>query len=355
MTKVGVGASTPSRKRVLYFSILNIVACFGVIMLHCNSAAFWGFEKSKTWISGNLIETLFYFPVPIFFMLSGATLLNYRKRYSTKAFLAKRFQKTLIPFLFWSIIALFYSILVSGATDWNPLHIVSNILNTRYMGIYWFFIALFAIYLSMPVLSAIEDKLKMKVYGYAIVIGLIFVSILPLACNLLHIEYNFELVPPVVGGYVIFILLGYYLSKIDLSKKQRMIIYLAGLLGLIVHFVGSWYLSYRHNELSMTFKGYNNLPSVLYAVAVFVWFKYCNYDKITSRFPKFEQLVNQLASLTFGIYLIHGFVVYGLPQLTGLDTRWWVWRTFGAIAVFGCCALMTWILKKIPILKRLVP
>lgn len=350
-----VAKSTTSSKRVLYFSILNVIACFGVVMLHCNSEAFWGFAKSKTWISGNLIETLFYFPVPIFFMLSGATLLGYRKRYDTKTFLVKRFQKTLIPFLFWSVVALFYAAIVSNWQDWNPIHIISNILNTRYMSIYWFFIALFAIYLSIPILSAVDERLKMKVYKYAIIIGLIFVSILPLACTLLHIEYNYELTSPVVGGYLLFILLGYYLSKIDLTKKQRRIIYICGILGLAVHFAGSWFLSFRHDELSMTFKGYTNLPSVLYAVAIFVWFKYCNFEKIIQKFPSFPKLINNLAGLTFGIYLIHGFVVYGVPQLIGLDTTWWVWRTFGAIATFVICGLITWVLKKLPVLKHIVP
>ncbi len=36
------------------------------------------------WVSANLLETIFYFALPVFFMISGATLLDYRSKYSTK-------------------------------------------------------------------------------------------------------------------------------------------------------------------------------------------------------------------------------------------------------------------------------
>ena len=88
----------------LYISVLNCIACLGVIFLHAN-IIFWGHPTGFLWTSANFIETFFYWPVPVFFMISGATLMNYRKRYSTIEFLKKRISKTVVPFLFWSIVA----------------------------------------------------------------------------------------------------------------------------------------------------------------------------------------------------------------------------------------------------------
>lgn len=346
---------TPTKQRVLYFSVLNVLACFGVVLLHCNGEAFWNFTQSRTWLSANLIEALFYFPVPIFFMLSGATLLGYRKRYSTQTFLHKRFTKTLIPFLFWSVVAMLYIACTSEGFDWHPLCVVSNILNTRYMTIYWFFISLFAVYLSIPVLSAVEDNLKLNIYKYAIILGIVFVAILPLICNICGVDYNDALAPPVVAGYMIFILLGYNLSKIKLTKRQRKLIYLCGMLGAAMHFVGCWILSYRYGEISVTFKGYTNLPSVSYAIAIFVWFKHLNYDKILRKLPWLENAINQLAGLTFGVYLIHGFLVYSLPTVLGFDARNWIWRSLGAVVIFTGCSGLVLALKKIPLINRVVP
>lgn len=51
-----------------------------------------------------LINVLFYNAVPLFFMLSGATLIGYHKKYDTRTFLRKRIKRTLIPFLAMSCI-----------------------------------------------------------------------------------------------------------------------------------------------------------------------------------------------------------------------------------------------------------
>ena len=69
-----------------------------------------------------------------------------------------------------------------GEVDLNIIHIVDNILNCRYMSIYWFFPPLFAVYLSVPVLAQIQDK--EKVYKYIAGIGVIFVSVLPLIASI---------------------------------------------------------------------------------------------------------------------------------------------------------------------------
>ena len=122
--------------RATYISVLRIVCCLSVIILHTNGI-FWTRPHGKLWVSANFLETFFYFAVPVFFMISGATLLDYREKYSTKVFLKKRFSKTLLPFIFWSLAAGLYNAWLFGwAFDYNIAHIINNILNTKYSGIY---------------------------------------------------------------------------------------------------------------------------------------------------------------------------------------------------------------------------
>lgn len=71
--------------KVPYLSALNALSCIAVVMLHTNSC-FWEFSKARYWVTANVIECVMYFAVPVFFMISGATLLDYRERYSTKTF-----------------------------------------------------------------------------------------------------------------------------------------------------------------------------------------------------------------------------------------------------------------------------
>ena len=91
-------------KKKIYIQILGVIACLAVVAMHVNGC-FWQFSYDRYWITANIIECICYFAVPIFFMISGATLLNYRKRYTTAVFFKKRFGKTLVPFLIWSVIS----------------------------------------------------------------------------------------------------------------------------------------------------------------------------------------------------------------------------------------------------------
>ena len=72
-------------KRVVYFDVLNVLACLCVIGMHCNGAVHV-FSDTYVWRQSLLVDVLAYWAVPVFIMLSGATLMNYRRRYSTKVF-----------------------------------------------------------------------------------------------------------------------------------------------------------------------------------------------------------------------------------------------------------------------------
>ena len=94
-----------SQSRILYFDVLNIAACIAVIFLHHNGIVH-SFTNTLAWRESLIAECAFYWAVPIFLMLSGANLLNYREKYSTKVFFKKRIIRTVIPWLFWSVVML---------------------------------------------------------------------------------------------------------------------------------------------------------------------------------------------------------------------------------------------------------
>ena len=65
--------------RILYFDILNICSCMAVVFLHHNGIVH-NFSNTRAWRESLIVECGFYWAVPIFLMLSGATLLNYRSK-----------------------------------------------------------------------------------------------------------------------------------------------------------------------------------------------------------------------------------------------------------------------------------
>ena len=95
-----------------FITVLSVLSAFAVIALHANGV-FWRFNaEAAWWRSANVIESAFYFAVPVFFMISGATLIDYRDRYDTRAYAKKRAQKTLLPFLAWTALGTVYRVLM---------------------------------------------------------------------------------------------------------------------------------------------------------------------------------------------------------------------------------------------------
>ena len=58
-----------------YLSVLSVFSCLAVVILHTNSV-FWTFSYDSYWWKSNLVESAFYFAVPIFFMISGCNLIQ---------------------------------------------------------------------------------------------------------------------------------------------------------------------------------------------------------------------------------------------------------------------------------------
>ena len=73
-----------NNKRILYLDIINVVSCFSVVALHCDSYIHQYNHADNIWWLRVLINVLFYNAVPLFFMLSGATLVGYHKKYDKK-------------------------------------------------------------------------------------------------------------------------------------------------------------------------------------------------------------------------------------------------------------------------------
>ena len=102
--EVNVQTRPQPNNHKLYIDVLTAISCIGVVFIHANGI-FWSRPSGSVWVTANIIETVFYYAVPIFFMISGATLIDYSKRYGTKVYIQKRIKRAGIPFVAWSIIA----------------------------------------------------------------------------------------------------------------------------------------------------------------------------------------------------------------------------------------------------------
>lgn len=262
-------------KGVNYLTVLSVISAFAVISLHTNGV-FWNFSTQHYWITANIIECIYYFAVPIFFMISGATLIDFKERYDLKSYYSKRFQRTVIPFIFWSIIGLFFHVLFLKditVTQINALFIWNGIIKTSFVGVFWFFIPLFICYLSIPLFAEVRKERRIKVFSGLISIAFILNFLIPFLINVFKLSIKWPIHLPIVEGHLFFILLGYVLSHGSINKKYRYFIYMGAIFGLLAHILGTYSLSIEAGKVIRTFKGFANVPSIFYSVGVFLFFK----------------------------------------------------------------------------------
>lgn len=351
---MGMADNKRLQNRVAYFDALNVFAALSVVVLHFN--CFWaGPAQGRSWITANFIETACYWAVPVFMMITGATLLGYPDRMDLKTFLTRRFSRTLVPFLVWSLIGFLFwwgRQVHSGATvNVAPIDVLNGIINTKYVSVYWYFPLLFGMYLAIPVLSPIRKNKRLC--EYAIGVGVLTVYVLPLICKLAGIKWNAALTPPPVAGYVVYVLLGWYVATHNFPSGARRWIYVLGLAGFLVQFVGTFALSTPEGGVNATFKGYTNLPALLQATAIFTFAR--NVDFSRGVCQRLAVVCRVLAPLSLGVYLMHYFLLTVLKGVGIMDPRSIWWRTLGALAAYVLCAAVTWALKRIPVLRRIVP
>lgn len=338
--------SASKGRRVVYFDAMNIFACFCVVALHCN-ALVHSFQDTFAWRCALVVEVLGYFAVPVFFMLSGATLMGYRERYDTKTFMKKRLVRVLVPFVFWSV--LFY-VLISLQTPFEQGFVYLFFTN-GIQATYWFFWPLIAVYLCMPVLSLLKDQTKALWY----LVGLAFVLQLccPLLFTLVGLPWEGDLNVPMLGGYLVYVVLGYLLANTEVSRKARYAIYALAVACLVFRWV--------YTDVTSTALGYTNRTLFTYlgfqaffpAVAVFLFFKSIDWSKLGQRWTK---LLARVSGCSFGVYLIHYFVLMNIVlPLTGkpLGSGWI--RIVLPPILYLACMLLVMLVKKIPVLRRIVP
>lgn len=337
-----------NRKRD-YISVLSVIACLAVVMMHVNKC-WMVFSTEPYWISGIIIEGICNCAVPLFFMISGATLIDYHQRYNTATFFKKRFLKTVVPFVVWSLFAMIYCIYTGQVTDYRVSRLLLGIINVEYANLYWFFIPLFMAYLTIPVLAAIQDK--KKVFGYMILVGAVVEFLLPFLSMVKGVPYNDYVRLPMFGGWILYLVVGYYIEQFEIPALLRYVVYGLGVAGALLIVVGTIRMSYAVGGLYGGYKGFINFPVLLYASAVFLAFKQLSGSKVEKLFVI---LTKPFVGATFGVYLLHRFVLEIVNRFIPVDTTSLSYRIFGSVGIFVVSALIVKVMQKIPVIKRIVP
>ncbi len=342
-------------KRIEYIDLANVISTFAVVILHTNGC-FWNFSRERYWPTANVIESLFIFAVPVFFMISSITLMDYQKKYDTKIYLKKRFSKTVIPFLFWTFMGLLFDIFFLHTVKVSDLTLkvlVDGFINNRFVQVYWFFMPLFGIYLSIPLFASIEEGKRIELFKYLFVVGFIFNATIPFLLSAFHLDITWPLNINVVIGYAIFVVMGYLIHKMDFTPNQRCIIYFLGLAGLLMHFGGTYYESYALGDVSQIYKKLTYAPIVMYSGAFLLFIKQISEKLMKTNISKYVHFIKKY---TFPIYLMHYYIIEILNRylyLTNYTKS--IFYRLGMPFIVIPITIITALIRKLRLGKKVLP
>ena len=305
--------------RVIYFDCLRIFATLAVMILHVSAQNWYSVDiTSLEWQIFNFFDGIVRWGVPIFVMISGALFLD--REYDVRKLYTKNILRIITAFIFWSIL---YSLVNLAQGDTLKSAIIQIIQGHYHM---WFLFMIVGLYIIVPFAKKItESDMLIK---YFLVLSLIFTFIIP-ACieTLLAINENIGNVANGIKdemnfyftlGYLCYFVLGYYLSKVDLSCKIRRSIYILSFLGFVSTITMSSFASLYRNEAIAMFYGYHTINVMLESIGVFVFFKY-TIPKIKIK-NNLKNIVLKLSKCSFGAYLVHAMVIEQLNNIWGLNT-----------------------------------
>ena len=346
-------AEHSTRRRVIYFDILRIVAIFFVVFVHL-AAQHWADVdvSSRAWFAFNLYCTTGKWSVPIFVMISGALFLG--RDVSISAILKKNVARIATVFLFWSgCYALVYLVFRHA-----PLSVVLSQFITGHYHL-WFLYMIVGLYLLIPLLRPIVQNETLT--RYFLLLAFIFTFLLPqLALFLSFVSYQASAVIHTVImysycffplGFTAYFIGGYYLSRRDFSRREEIILYCIGVAGLLVSVFAPVALSRAQGAPSDIFYTYNSLNVLCTSVPIFVFAKqHLNFPRMGE---KAYALLRKLSKYSFGVYLVHPMVIE-LLQHFGIDTfscNAFFSVLLLAIFVFAVSMLISALLNVIPFIK----
>lgn len=306
-------------RRTIYMDVLSILSCVAVVYLHCSNVVFLN-EGNLMWFLAIVVQAVFSFAVPVFFMLSGANLLGYREKYDTKTFLKKRLKRVIVPLAGFSLLYYIISCCAPGAfglpvREPSVSGFIIELLTNRICDVYWFMYSIISLYLVTPLLScAARDTHLLR---YLLALSFVSTAVIPLVNRFdpTHTLLSLFAIPYLTGP-IFFYLLGYYVQhcvEIDDRIRGVLIACLFASLGIMIGMTFKTNVS--HTVMSGTYADYDNFYvniqnvfCIVYSCAIFGLMKRAE-PWLRERDVFHSAGFRLLSSVTLYVYLIHMLVI----------------------------------------------
>ncbi|MGC3978336.1 MAG: acyltransferase family protein [Paludibacteraceae bacterium] len=299
------------KENIQWLDTLRTLAILGVVLIHISSPITnTTFQNNVPyWWIGNILISITRYAVPVFLLLSGATMLG--REYNIKKFYRKRVVRVVVPFLFWLIVYFFFRYFTLP-TQQPPPKGGSEILNWALDlffndGVskhFWYIYMILFIYILMPFLSKIARMLQGK---YMVVFLVLWVIVAVWSTKYPANMHKFTDTNRLIKYFIYagYLFVGFYLYKhIQVNTKMRLLSFVLFVITVAVCALTVYFSSIGEKRPNQSIYNYLSLNTILQAVTLFIAIKDTSLkNKITAR-------INQeISNYSLGIYLAHIMVL----------------------------------------------
>jgi len=347
-----------NKGRVLYADILRTLTILAVFAVHVGGERWYSTLGTSEWYVLNTYMVCLRWCNPVFFMLSGITILSQNYDFSFKKLYTKSLPRLFCALIFWAVMyrvlspltAMLMDIKVVTVDDWKRVY--TEILYGTPWHHLWFMYAIISIYFLSPLLRVFTAHAEKKHYMYFLALYFVFGAVIPKinAVNGIHISIGvYDLY-----AYTGYFIAGYFFSKFDLTKIEKRLLYIAGIGVLLWNIFSSIHFAHVAGYPGTQYFENISPTNMILAYLVFVLAK----DVITKSkwMHRFEgnKWIILMANCSLGLYLVHDFFNIILRFLN-INTG-----TFPAIISLPILTLLVYlaslglvlIIKKIPVLNK---
>jgi surface polysaccharide O-acyltransferase-like enzyme len=337
---------------IRFVAIILVVLCHAAIEPYTTLSVPW-----ETYVASSIIyNAISRSYVPLFFMLSGALLLQPNKVHEPiLCFLKKRVLRICIAFAFWSTIYFLWDYLLNQQL--TARYIIQTVLSGGPHYQFWYIYAIVGLYLATPVLRAVVGFGERKILGYLAVLGFLGASGLPFLQ--LFTGFSVDLALVTFGSWVGYFVVGAYLVNVQARSKLMLALLV---LGFIVTAVGSWLMVFVVQSVGRPYYFTDFLAPnvVMYSLAMFMLLKTRSANWPGNNRPRFGRFVRAVSENTLPIFFFHALILEVLEKgFLGFTLSVQVVNPvyeipLAASIAFSITLGLVVMMKKVPILKTLI-
>ena len=310
-------------------------------------------ENPATIAAGIILSAFCKIALPLFFMISGALLLN--REESIRTVLSKRVLRMIIVLILASV--LYYLCNTDFSFPIQYVELISQFFTARIHTPLWFLYVYIAFLIGLPFIRPVAKAMDTHKIIFATIIYFLmqWVNYFSVFFSQWAVSSYLTQGVMISGDCVYFALLGHYLENIR-PKEEYAASWKYGLLILLSVCLGAGFI-YANGTLfgDMMSESAHKLMVCFIAIGVFALIKKLSFQWVPS--SKAVKLINTFGGCVFGAYLLEGWTrpltmnIYNtLEQHIPSLLACWLWVILAAILGL----VMTGVLKQIPLVKKLL-